>query len=662
MSHLDITAVVAELRPMLLGARVEKIFHTPPDLFRFKLHHPEHGRVDLVVEPGKRVHTTSYEYKAPSTPTNIAMYLRKRLKNTRLEGIEQVGYDRIIKLVFTGYEKVYNLYIEVFSRGNLVLTDGDDKILRVFRVEEWRTRTLKPDHQYLPPPSNLDPKNLTPEKIVETLGEQGRKEVVRAVATDLGLGGKYAEEVLLRAGIEGKRSSETLTKLEWEKLCETIRDIFIRAEKGETNPELVLSQDGKPLDVTPFHLQIYDNLSRRRYKHLVEALDDYFSTTREEPEKKTIEEETKKIKIKEEKQIKTIKKYYENAESFRKKAEKIYLNIEKIGKTLEEIRRIIERNGWGFLADNPGSVATLPVECVDPANKKVEIRVDDTTIPLDPNLSPGENADNLYQEAKKFDKKVLGAKKALLTTREQLSSVVQTPQTFSPPRPRKPVYRRRWYEKFRWFRTSNNLLVVAGRDKHTNTTLVKKHMEPKDIYIHAQIHGAPSTIIKTDGGEVTGQDIEEAAIFACSNSRAWREGLLAADTYWVHPDQVTQTPRAGETLAPGSFVIRGKRNYIKNVKLELGVGLVKLPEEEVQEPDPGYRVVCAPITAIRKHSDKYLVIRPGKTRKSELAKVIHQKLVPDKLKQDITLDMIISVLPPGGSDITQEPKPTGRNR
>ena len=113
-------------------------------------------------------------------------------------------------------------------------------------------------------------------------------------------------------------------------------------------------------------------------------------------------------------------------------------------------------------------------------------------------------------------------------------------------------------------------------------------------------------------------------------------------------------------MAPGSFVIRGKRNYIRNVKLELGVGLVKLPEEETQEPDPGHRVVCAPITAIQKHSEKYLVIRPGKTRKSELAKIIHEKLVPDELKRDITLDMIISVLPPGGSEITQEPKPTGK--
>ncbi|RLG68084.1 MAG: hypothetical protein DRO11_09435, partial [Methanobacteriota archaeon] len=337
MSNLDITAVVAELRPMLLGARVEKIFHTPPDLFRFKLHKSGRGRVDLVVEPGKRVHTTSYEYKAPTKPTNMAMYLRKRLRNTRLDAIEQVGYDRIIKIVFTGYEQVYNLYVEVFSRGNLVLTDGDNRILGVFRVEEWRTRTLKPGHTYLAPPSSLDPRGLTPEKIMETLRRQGSREVVRVVATELGLGGKYAEEVLMRSGIDGKRGAETLTGHECEKLCETIRDIFMRAERGEISPEMVLDGNGKPLDVTPFHLQVYDNQPTKSYDKLVEALDDLFSPAQQEkPEEKMVEEETKKIRMKEEKQIKTIERYTEKAELLRRKAEKIYLNIEKIGETLGE--------------------------------------------------------------------------------------------------------------------------------------------------------------------------------------------------------------------------------------------------------------------------------------------------------------------------------------
>ncbi len=54
----------------------------------------------------------------------------------------------------------------------------------------------------------------------------------------------------------------------------------------------------------------------------------------------------------------------------------------------------------------------------------------------------------------------------------------------------------KWYEKLRWFLTSDGLLVIGGRDATTNEMVVKKHMENRDIYFHSDIHGAASIILK----------------------------------------------------------------------------------------------------------------------------------------------------------------------
>src|SRR5690606_27678794 len=129
----------------------------------------------------------------------------------------------------------------------------------------------------------------------------------------------------------------------------------------------------------------------------------------------------------------------------------------------------------------------------------------------------------------------------------------------------------KWFEKFRWFLSSDGFLVLGGRDAGTNEIVVKRHMEPRDIYLHSDIHGAPSVIIKSQGKEIPETTIQEAAVFAASFSSAWTRGFSSLDVYWVHPEQVSKTPKSGEFVARGAFIIRGSRNYIRGVPLKIAV-------------------------------------------------------------------------------------------
>ena len=113
--------------------------------------------------------------------------------------------------------------------------------------------------------------------------------------------------------------------------------------------------------------------------------------------------------------------------------------------------------------------------------------------------------------------------------------------------------------------------MLAGRDARGNDQVVKKHLSSKDRYAHADVHGAPSTILK-EGGTATDDELRELCLFALAHSKAWNAGVSEGTAYWVEPDQVTKTPDAGEFVPRGGFVIRRQAQLRAPLPLELAVG------------------------------------------------------------------------------------------
>ena len=127
-----------------------------------------------------------------------------------------------------------------------------------------------------------------------------------------------------------------------------------------------------------------------------------------------------------------------------------------------------------------------------------------------------------------------------------------------------------WFEKFFWFISSENFLVIGGRDAQQNELLVKRYMKPTDIYVHADLHGAATVIVKNPSSDpVPPKTLNEAGQFAVCFSAAWDSKVLTA-AYWVTPDQVSKTAPSGEYLTVGSFMIRGKKNFLPPSQLTMG--------------------------------------------------------------------------------------------
>jgi hypothetical protein len=201
-----------------------------------------------------------------------------------------------------------------------------------------------------------------------------------------------------------------------------------------------------------------------------------------------------------------------------------------------------------------------------------------------------------------------------------------------------------WYHRFRWFITSDGVVVLSGRDASQNEELVKKYMAGGDLFVHADVHGASVVIVK---GKT--ERMDEVAQFAASYSGAWRSGHASADVYSALPTQVSKTPESGEFISRGSFIVRGERTYYRNVPLAVGLGLML---------DPNAAVIGGPPTAIKGKTRVYLELRPGQFEPNDVAKkalrILKEKIGEDDAKQlkgILNTDTVAAFVPPGGSDI-----------
>jgi predicted ribosome quality control (RQC) complex YloA/Tae2 family protein len=251
-------------------------------------------------------------------------------------------------------------------------------------------------------------------------------------------------------------------------------------------------------------------------------------------------------------------------------------------------------------------------------------------------------AAQFYERSKRAKQKLAGAKAALEETRKKLLEIeekigeAQALESVKPIKVLEELEKRRvkhmeWFEKFRWFKSSDGFLVVGGKDAVSNEVLIKKYTEPTDVVFHADIVGAPFVVVKTEGKEPSEQCLKEAAEFAAAYSRGWREGFATVDIYWVKPEQLSKTGPSGEYVPHGAFVVGGKRNWMRNTSLKIAIGVVEEENGEI-------KFVGGPVDAVKAKTKTYAIIIPGEESGKEFFKQILKALaakIPKELKEKV---------------------------
>ncbi|WP_458403495.1 ribosome rescue protein RqcH [Methanobrevibacter sp.] len=654
MSNVDVYTISHELNNLLSGARVDKSFQPTKDIVVMRFHVAGTGRVDLVMQCGSRIHTSQYPLENPTMPPSFPMILRKRIKGAHVESITQHNFDRVIE-IRVKKDQYYTIIVELFDKGNIILLDEENNIIQPLKRKLTSERDISSKRQYsFPEERGINPISTTEEEFKELFSEES--DVVRTLARN-GLGSLYAEEIIKRANekteIDKNTPNSELDNVQISSLFEVLKDLFASLTDGSIKPQIV-KNDAKE-DVVPLDLVKYDDYEKTYYENFNEACDEFYSKkinaeikdVKESAWNKKVNKFEKRLRLQEE----TLDNFKTTIEESQHKGEVIYSNYT----TIENIVNVVNSarsKDYSFKeigktlknAKKEGMQEAQIYESIDKLGV-LTLNIDDTSVIIDPKLTIPENAENYYEKAKKAKRKSKGALIAIENTKKQLEKIKAKKDIAMEhvATPKKRVKKNlKWYEKLRWFLSSEGILVIGGRDANSNENVVKKYLEPNDIYLHADIHGASSTVIKLNGSELNDNIIKESGEFAASFSSAWSKGFTSQDVFWVHPDQVSKTPEAGEFLAKGSFVIRGHRNYIRGARVKLGIGIVDYE---------GKRIMAGPVDAVEAHCERYVVLKPGFTKKEAIAKKIINKINEEDL---LSLDDIIRVLPSGKCDIDEE--------
>lgn len=627
MSAFDILAMTGELQ-VLVGGYMDKVFHWETRNVLLRINTPAAGRKELVLQDLRWLYLAPERPETPDIPSQFAVNLRKHLTNARIASVDQREFDRIVVMELERGPARFQIIIELFGGGNLIVV-SEGKVLNAVISRKWRHREVRPGAEYVFPPSRFDPRTMSAEAFRRTVLNSS-SDAVRTLATAVNVGGQYAEEACRRAGVDKNRKAKELSDEDVERLHDALA-LMLREARENRRPREVL-QDGKAVDVTPIPLLQYATEEAREHPTLSDALHSYISHL-EAPVKE--DAELARLQRQLDAQRRAIQAQEAEARAFVEMAEAVYSDYMGTEALLKAAGRL-KGMGWEQAREEGGK---LPgVMSVDPEEHVLKAAIAGKEVELDYTLGVEGNANLLYQRSKEFRDKMGGALQAVKDTEARLAKRQKEGERQR--QAEKHVARKTkefWFERYKWFVTSGGRLVLAGRDAHSNDQLVKKHLKPADRFAHADIHGAPSVVV-LDGGSATEEEMEEACAFALAHSKAWMAGASEGTAYWVLPDQVSKMAQAGEFVPRGAFIIRGKRNYIYHLPLELAVGEV--------EHEGARKIMCGPPTAVVERSRRYVVIRPGKTDRSKASSQLARAF-------EVPEEEISRILPPGDVEIVE---------
>jgi predicted ribosome quality control (RQC) complex YloA/Tae2 family protein len=644
-TSFDIAAVVKELKTQIVDSRVNNIYQFGEKTFIFKLHKTDSPPIRLIIEAGRRLHSTSYIEESPSEPPAFCMTMRKYLRDSWLRGIEQTEFERIVTVFFETKTGLLQLVVEFFGDGNIILTNEKNVIIQALEFKKMRDRDiLRNVTLTLPPTMGKNPFKLTQHELQEALINATNTEAVRVLARFLGIGGVYAEELLLRAQVEKSKLSNNLTVDEVEAIFKALQSLLWHVLEEKFEPSIILDENDNYVDAVPIKFKRYEGAKTKVYESVNIALDEFYlrATAAEKAaasiQTDKLKQEVQRFKRMVTEQEKSIEEDLEKSEKDKQIGDTIYAHF-NILQTFQE--QLIKANHQGhdwdtiittvMAAKKAGKIPSAYVESFDGKNLALNLGIDNYHFSLNLRDSLFDNANRYYERGKHSKEKAQGALFALqdskgklaraereLSEAEQLKSLKPAEIMEVLSKRKEEMAKKEWYEKFRWFISSEGFLVVAGKDTVSNEVLVKKYTTQEDVVFHAEVTGAPFVVVKAEGNTVGEQTLREAGEFAASFSRAWRENAGSADVYWVKVDQLSKSGPSGESVPHGAFFVVGKRNWYRNTPLRVAVGIIVGEETSF---------VGGPLDAVKTKTKVYVSISPGDLMGKDLLKQVLKVLM-----------------------------------
>ena len=530
------TALAGELRQALTGGKVDKLYQPARDEAVLHMRAGrDNVRLLLSASPAHpRAQLTRVPRENPETPPMFCMLLRKHFAGARLLELSQPSMERLLDFRFETLDELGDrverrLVLECIGRkSNLIMLDGAGRItdcMRRAEVDLSAKRPVMPGLFYAPPEptGRLDPAAMAPEELrsfVLANASQGDGQDKWLLDTFNGLSPLTARELVFQG--EGTR----------EGLADRLGQLMERVKAGGFTPTVLL-RGGRPFDFTfqPI-LQYGPAVELKRYPTFSALLDDFY-------EQKEAQE---RVKQRGQDFIRSV------TQARNRTAKKIANQEADLARTAgrEKLRRYGDIITTNFYAMSRGQSVLRAQDYYDPACPEVDI-------PLDPLLTPQQNAARYYKDYKKAQK----AEEMLTLQIEKnrgeldyLDSVLQMITLSEGDRDLQEIrqelmdngylkqHRRKMTAKGKQkivhakpleFRSSGGLTILVGKNNSQNDRLTLKDADKRDLWLHAQkLHGS-HVILKTGGLPPDERSLTEAAMLAAWFSQGRDSGQVPVD-------------------------------------------------------------------------------------------------------------------------------------
>ena len=701
-SSFDVARIVDELRGMI-GVRARKAYQPHYEQVVLRLNQKGKPSTDLVIVRGKRIYLSQRDRPMPTNPSPFAMKLRKHLSNSRLIEVNQLGFDRVISLTFEHGRGRLKLIIELFRDGNVLLLDDKDVIIQPLTHAKYASRSLKSGENYTPPPATVDPRNLNLDELDELLDSSDHS-LIRTLAARVNLGRIYGNAIATSAGIELDEPANSLDEEQRKDLGGSMKKLLTELANGDcsylwfTNIKSLdawkeaadnpMARDSASVEIeefSPIALPFMNTELMVEIESLSGAYDAIFGAhdaiayIRREEEKLVAagedeEEQRAKLNRRAEQQKSAITRFESQAVLTQELAKSIQDNWTHVDELLSQVNSFIESDSWQALETKTSDI--IWIDRVDPAKRTILARLPDednepgASVTLHIEKSVHQNAQQYFEQARTLKDKAKGARTALERT-ENAAAKEEARRKKDAAAGKVRIAKRSkrfWFEKHRWGILSDGRLVVGGRDAKGNDTIVRKYLKSTDLYIHADLHGAPSCSLRLRDGLITDENpigfvpegvtslriaqelagdiddaqnlpaniIEEAAQMAICWSRAWGSGGAAATAFHARPSQVSKQTESGESLGRGSFVVRGQRTWYRDISMEIAIGFSIINGIPIP--------VSGTAEGVSKLCERWALITPGREKKETIANRIAKST-------GLAQDDVLAALPPGNCSI-----------
>lgn len=650
LAGVELRYLVDAISRKSAGYYVSNIYGITKNSLLFKLHHPAKPDVFMMLSTFG-VWITSKRI-SQIEPNRMLKRLRSDLLRAKITGMQQIGAERIAYVRFSNFEREMVLVAEMFGDGNMVLCNADMKILALLHSIEVRHRRLAVGLEYAPPPqSPSQPGGLDIFGLKRTDFDgmaRSDLEAVRWIGRSLGFPRKYAEEIFCRAGIDPKRKAGLLAAGEIDRLCETAGRLVGDIEGGK-HDAVIIRGGGGPAEIYPVRIGAAQSdgggMTVEPVDSFMDGLDKIFTeeivsagkTAQSAPVNKKLAEYRRRL----EEQARAIEAVKHRSDGISTVA-----------------RSVMGCASAGIMSvEDPGATELLR----ESGAKLVRIKgvphivVMDEKIKVNPESPPQAVASALFDEAKRQSNAVATIEGQMRVTEKRIASMQNRSGGEGVSAGFQEIVKRTWFQRYRWFFTSDNMMAIGGRDSSSNSAVIRKHLEKNDRVFHAEIFGSPFFILKDSAG-ATASSLDEVARATVCFSRAWREAMYGLSAYWVEPGQVKRAAPSGQFLPKGSFTIDGQRNFVRVASLRLAVGILRHGGGGGGGGDGGDALLaCGPPEPIKKQCACYAVIEPSSGNMAEAAKRIRLEFskVNEEMTGQIPLDEFVRVLPAGGSHITE---------